>query len=65
MGRGTLQSLTEPIDLNFLATIENFDSSFEANGDLEFSIDLEEYQEFEGVELENEETNNKMFFKIE
>lgn len=62
-GKGTVSSILNPVDLNFLATVEKFEAEFDAIGTLNFEIEFEEYPEFKNVE-EVENSNERLFYKV-
>lgn len=63
LGKGTLSSILNPVDLNFLATVNKFECSFDAIGTLNFDIEFEEFPEFSDIE-EAEATEEKLFYKV-
>ncbi len=63
LGKGTLSSILNPVDLNFLATVNKFECSFDAIGTLNFDIEFEEFPEFSDIE-EVEATEEKLFYKV-
>lgn len=63
LGKGTLSSILNPVDLNFLATVNKFECSFDAIGTLNFDIEFEEFPEFSDIE-EAEAAEEKLFYKV-
>ncbi len=62
-GKSTFSSILNPVDLNFLATVNRFEAHFDAMGTLNFEIEFEEFKEFTDVsEVEN--TDEKLFYKV-
>lgn len=63
LGKGTLSSILNPVDLNFMATVNKFEANFDATGTLNFEIEFEEYPEFSDItEVNNPE--EKLFYKV-
>ena len=63
LGKGTLTSILNPVDLNFLATVNKFEANFDVTGTLNFEIEFEEYLEFSDItEVDNPE--EKLFYKV-
>jgi hypothetical protein len=63
LGKGTLTSILNPVDLNFLATVNKFEANFDVTGTLNFEIEFEEYPEFSDItEVDNPE--EKLFYKV-
>lgn len=63
LGKGTLTSILNPVDLNFLATVIKFECNFDAIGTLNFEIEFEEYLEFSDI-TEADKTEEKLFYKV-
>lgn len=63
LGKGTFSSILNPVDLNFLATVNKFDCEFDVTGTLNFEIEFEEFEEFEDI-TEAEEAEEKLFYKV-
>lgn len=63
LGKGTFSSILNPVDLNFLATVNKFDCEFDAIGTLNFEIEFEEFVEFSDI-TEVENTDEKLFYKV-
>ncbi len=63
LGKGTFSSILNPVDLNFLATVNKFDCEFDAIGTLNFEIEFEEFIEFSDI-TEVENTDEKLFYKV-
>lgn len=63
LGKGTLTSILNPVDLNFMATVIKFECNFDAIGTLNFEIEFEEYLEFSDI-TETDKTEEKLFYKV-
>ncbi|RRD38820.1 hypothetical protein EII29_09855 [Leptotrichia sp. OH3620_COT-345] len=63
-GKSTLTSLVNPVDLNFLATVNRFEADFDNTGTLNFDIEFEEFQEFEDIK-EEQNLKEKLYYKVE
>ncbi len=63
-GKSTLTTVLNPVDLNFLATVNRFEAEFDNTGALNFEIEFEEYREFEEIK-EAEELQEKLYYKVE
>ena len=63
LGKGTLTSILNPVDLNFMATVIKFECNFDAIGTLNFEIEFEEYPEFSDI-TEVDNTEEKLFYKV-
>ena len=63
LGKGTLTSILNPVDLNFMATVIKFECNFDAIGTLNFEIEFEEYPEFSDI-TETDKTEEKLFYKV-
>ena len=63
LGKGTLSSILNPVDLNFMATINKFEANFDATGTLNFEIEFEEYPEFSDI-TETDDPEEKLFYKV-
>jgi len=63
LGKGTLTSILNPVDLNFLATVNKFEANFDVTGTLNFEIEFEEYPEFSDI-TEADNPEEKLFYKV-
>ena len=63
LGKGTLTSILNPVDLNFLATVNKFEANFDVTGTLNFEIEFEEYLEFSDI-AEADNPEEKLFYKV-
>lgn len=64
LGKNTLTSLLNPVDLNFLATINKFDAEFDSIGSLNFEIEFEEFPDLDKI-VEISDPIEKLFYKVE
>ena len=61
-----MTTLLNPVDLNFLATVESFDAEFDNMGSLNFSIEFEEFIDFTEISEEKpDDIKEKLFYKVE
>ena len=66
LGKSTMTTLLNPVDLNFLATVESFDAEFDNMGSLNFSIEFEEFIDFTEISEEKpDDIKEKLFYKVE
>lgn len=63
-GKSSISSLINPVDLNFLATVNRFDAEFDNMGALNFDIEFEEFHEFEEIK-EADALEEKLYYKVE
>ena len=63
-GKSYISSLINPVDLNFLATVNRFDAEFDNMGALNFDIEFEEFHEFEEIK-EADALEEKLYYKVE
>ena len=63
LGKETLTSILNPVDLNFLATVNKFEANFDVTGTLNFEIEFEEYPEFSDI-TEADNPEEKLFYKV-
>ena len=63
-GKSSISSLINPVDWNFLATVNRFDAEFDNMGALNFDIEFEEFHEFEEIK-EADALEEKLYYKVE